>query len=457
MKSGLFWKLLIAFWLTFFGIAQGVWMLVQSLDTTPLSERLLAERVAPLLLDQLSDAIAQGGLEAAVKKEAEFTTDDQNRIEIFRPSASSPGLTDRVRTIAREVKDPNGVPIRVVYDYHVSALGPDWFRVPIEMLVLALIGGPIFGALVAWYLVTPIRRLRRGFERIAAGDLSVRISPDAGGRHDELADLVREFDVMAARLDQSIHARDRLLSDVSHELRSPLSRLQLAIGLAQQDPDRAATSLERIRYEGRRLDTVIRELLTLARAENGLPAEQGYFDIAGVVDSVIADARFEADATGVRIIHDTNGANESEELPALYGNAELIRWALENVVRNAVRYSTTGQTVAIRLKFEAETNQCVVEIMDQGPGAPEAALPTLFDPFVRGEESQGFGLGLAIAKRAVLAHGGTIEARNRSESGLSVRIVLPFTNTSHRGAITTFTATGHASTPMVKVGTAKTG
>jgi two-component system OmpR family sensor kinase len=188
----------------------------------------------------------------------------------------------------------------------------------------------------------------------------------------------------------------------------------------------------------------------LARTENGLPAEQGYFDIAGVVDSVIVDARFEADATGVRIIHDSHGANEIEELPALYGNAELIRRALENVVRNAVRYSTAGQTVAIRFNFEAETDHCIVEITDQGPGAPEVALPTLFDPFVRGEESQGFGLGLAIAKRAVLAHGGTIEARNRSESGLSVRIVLPVNTTSHRGAITSSTAIGRSPTQEQK-------
>jgi two-component system OmpR family sensor kinase len=152
----------------------------------------------------------------------------------------------------------------------------------------------------------------------------------------------------------------------------------------------------------------------------------------------------------VRIIRDSRGANEIEELPALYGNAELIRWALENVVRNALRYSTAGQTVAIRFNFEAETNHCIVEIMDQGPGAPEVALPTLFDPFVRGEESQGFGLGLAIAKRAVLAHGGTIEARNRSESGLSVRIVLPVTTTSHRAAITSLTATGRTPAPEQK-------
>jgi two-component system OmpR family sensor kinase len=233
--------------------------------------------------------------------------------------------------------------------------------------------------------------------------------------------------------------------------------LQLAIGLAQQNPDRLASSLERIRYEGRRLDSVIRELLTLARTEYGLPAEQGYFDIAGVVDSVIADTRFEAEGTGVRIIHDPHGGNEIEELPTLYGNAELIRWALENVVRNAVRYSTAGQTVAIRFNFEAQTNHCIVEITDQGPGAPETALPTLFDPFVRGEESQGFGLGLAIAKRAVLAQRRHHRARNRSESGPQRPHRAPVTTTSHRGVITSFTALGRTPAPMVDLGTAKTG
>jgi two-component system OmpR family sensor kinase len=431
MKSGLFWKLLLAFWLTFFAITQGIWLMVNVLNVTPVSERTLAERVAPLLLGQVSDAMTQGGLAAATAKRATFPADDQRRIDILPLLATRPANRDEDATVTRAARDPDGRAYEIGYRYRTNAGG--WLRMPLGMLVLGLIGGPLFGALVAWYFVLPIRRLQRGFERIATGDLSVRISPGSHSRHDELADLIRDFDVMAGRLDQSIRARDRLLSDVSHELRSPLSRLQLAIGLAQQDPDRLAASLERIRYEGRRLDSVIRELLTLTRTENGLPAEKGYFDIADVVHSVIADAQFEAESTGILIRFDRQPPVAGAETPTLFGNAELIRWAVENVVRNAMRFSTPGQTVSIRLAYEPQANRYLIEVKDEGPGAPEGALPTLFDPFVRGEEaSQGYGLGLAIAKRAVLAHGGEIEARNRSQSGLSVRIDLPVTGTGQR-------------------------
>jgi two-component system OmpR family sensor kinase len=433
MKSGLFWKLLLAFWLTFFAITQGIWLMVNVLNITPVSERTLAERVAPLLLSQVADSMAEGGIAAATATRATFLADDQRRIDILPLPVTRPATQAEDATVTRDAHDPDGHAYEIDYRYRGTAGG--WLRMPLGMLVLGLLGGPLFGALVAWYLVLPIRRLQRGFQRIATGDLSVRISPGSRSRHDELADLIRDFDVMAGQLDQSIRARDRLLSDVSHELRSPLSRLQLAIGLAQQDPDRLAASLERIRYEGRRLDSVIRELLTLTRTENGLPAENGYFDIADVVHNVITDAQFEAESTGILIRFDRQPPAAGEETPTLFGNAELVRWAVENVVRNAMRFSTPGQTVSIRLAYEAQAGRYIIEVKDEGPGAPEGVLPTLFDPFVRGEEaSTGYGLGLAIAKRAVLAHGGEIEARNRSQSGLSVRIVLPVAGTGQRPA-----------------------
>jgi two-component system OmpR family sensor kinase len=433
MKSGLFWKLLLAFWLTFFAITQGIWLMVNVLNITPVSERTLGERVAPLLLAQVSDALSGGGLDAATAMRATFPDDDQRRIDILPLPVSAHAAGAEDATVTRTVRDREGRAYEIDYHYISPMSGAGWLRMPLGMLVLGLIGGLLFGALVAWYLVLPIRRLQRGFERIASGDLSVRISPGSRSRHDELADLIRDFDVMAGRLDQSIRARDRLLSDVSHELRSPLSRLQLAIGLAQQDPDRLSASLERIRYEGRRLDSVIRELLTLTRTENDLPSEKGYFDIADVVHSVITDAQFEAESTGILIRFDRQAPLAGEETPALFGNAELVRWAVENVVRNAMRFSTPGQTVSIRLTYEPQASRFIIEVKDEGPGAPEGALPTLFDPFVRGEEaSPGYGLGLAIAKRAVLAHGGEIEARNRSQSGLSVRIDLPVTGTGQR-------------------------
>jgi two-component system OmpR family sensor kinase len=351
LKSGLFWKLLLAFWVAFFGITQLIWVLVI---------------VAP-------------------------------------PTVTPDELLDHYQGASRFLQ-----------------------TMPIEPMIVALFFGPIFGVVMAWYLVAPIRRLQQGFERLAAGDMSVRLAPGMGGRHDEIADLARDFDVMAAQLEQSIQARERLLHDVSHELRSPLSRLQLAIGLARQDPTRFKTSLDRIEYEGRRLDSVVRELLSLARAESGHSPGEDYFDLTALLRSVLADARFEADAAGVEIVSDVDDLVTDEDAPSLRGNTELVRWALDNVVRNALRFSTSGQSVHVTLAYDRAARRYEINVVDEGPGAPAFALPTLFEPFVRADETRpGFGLGLAVAKRAVAAQGGTIDASNRPGAGLGLRITLP--------------------------------
>jgi two-component system OmpR family sensor kinase len=249
-----------------------------------------------------------------------------------------------------------------------------------------------------------------------------------GRRRDEIADLARDFDQMAARLQQLIAARDQLLHDVSHELRSPLARLQVAIDLARQNPQRLATTLDRVDAESRRLDELVGELLTLSRVESGAPDFDDYFDLGELLRKVVADARFEAQASNVGIV-----ANIAEdmEMPALRGNAELMRRALENIVRNALHHSIGGQQVTVELACD---RGFTIRIADQGPGVPEQALETMFEPFVRigdgaaGKASSGFGLGLAIARRAVEAHGGTIRAENRQPKGLSVEIRLPLPN-----------------------------
>ncbi|EIZ80469.1 sensor histidine kinase [Novosphingobium sp. Rr 2-17] len=379
MKSGLFWKLLLAFGVAFFLLPQLFWALV----TLPPS--------------------------------------DSAQVEILSLSAPQAHLTGS-DVVERQARGPDGTMLRV--RYHQQGVRR-FLTIPLEPVALALIFGPIFGVILAWYLVAPIRRLRLGFERLAGGDLSVRLTPGMGKRHDEIADLARDFDVMAAQLEQSIQGREQLLHDVSHELRSPLSRLQLAIALARQDRSQVDTSLDRIEYEGRRLDSVVRELLSLARAESGHAPGDDYFDLTALLESVLADARFEADAAGVRIVSDMGHAGD-DTAPSLRGNTELIRWALDNVVRNALRFSTTGQSVHVKLGYDDEAKRYEIDIVDEGPGAPEKVIPTLFEPFVRAEETTaGFGLGLAVAKRAVTAHGGAIQASNRAGAGLGVHIALP--------------------------------
>jgi two-component system OmpR family sensor kinase len=228
---------------------------------------------------------------------------------------------------------------------------------------------------------------------------------------------------MAERLEHLVASRDRLLHDVSHELRSPLSRLQLSIALARQDIGRLPASLDRIEREAARLDQMVSELLTLARVESGLCGDE-YFDLAGVVQSVVSDAEFEARAGGVEIVAQPPACEG--DLPEVRGSSELIRRAIDNVVRNAVKFSSAGDQVSIDLSFDPRERLYRLAIADQGPGAPEAALTSLFDPFVKAhDQSVGFGLGLSIAQRALQAHGGAIAATNRVEGGLLMTIALP--------------------------------
>jgi two-component system OmpR family sensor kinase len=250
--------------------------------------------------------------------------------------------------------------------------------------------------------------------------LRVRLSENIGGRRDEVADLARDFDAMADRVEELIRAREQLINDVSHELRSPLTRLRLAIALARQRPERTAAALERVESEARRLDEIVDELLTLSRLESGVADHQGYFALSELLRKLIADASFERDCVQVKfeaMVGDAAASNSS-----IRGDAELIRRAVENVVRNAIRFSPATGTIAISVL--QQTGEARIKIEDEGPGVTPNELRTLFEPFVKGSGG-GFGLGLAIARRAVLAHGGSIFAENRKPTGLRVTIRLP--------------------------------
>lgn len=229
---------------------------------------------------------------------------------------------------------------------------------------------------------------------------------------------------MAERLQQLVAVRDQLLHDVSHELRSPLARLAQAIALLRQDPSHAAPSFERIETEVRRLDELVGELLSLARAESGESARDSYFDLPELIETVMANAAFEAEARGVLVKLRDVGGREG----IVRGNAELMRRALENIVRNAVYFTPEKGTVEVALVIDVAASCFIVTVSDEGPGVPAGKVEEMFDPFVRLDESserKGYGLGLAIARRAVLALGGSIEARNRAPTGLVVTVTLP--------------------------------
>ena len=309
-------------------------------------------------------------------------------------------------------------PGTLIHQLATAAVRP----MPAEYVVLSVLGGVTFSAILAWYLTYPIWRMRIGFSELAEGHFSTRLGLGLARRKDEISDLARDFDTMAERLEELVKARDRLLATVSHELRSPLARLQLAIGLARQLPDQVEGPLARIEMEAGRLEKLVDELLTLSRLESGISADDEYVDLAEILRVVAEDARFEATPAGVDVVLEI--APQAWDW-VVRGSGKLISHAFENVVRNALRFSPRGGRVEITLEDAAEFYQ--VQIMDQGSGASPEMLKTLFQPFVHGESGDGFGfgLGLAIAQRAIIAHGGSIAARNRVENGLIVCARLP--------------------------------
>jgi len=202
----------------------------------------------------------------------------------------------------------------------------------------------------------------------------------------------------------------------------PWRGLQLAIGLARQDPAKAEGSLDRISREAQRLDEMVGEILTLSKLESGVKHAEDYFDFADVVRLVTEDGKFEAAPQGVNVELRILPPGEDTEWIAL-GSGRLISHAVENIVRNALRFSKRGQTIGVILDRDT-TGQFRLTVNDEGPGVSDALMDSLFKPFVQGD-SHGFGLGLAIAERAITAHGGTIEAHNRTSGGLCVVVSLP--------------------------------
>ena len=278
---------------------------------------------------------------------------------------------------------------------------------------------------LAWYLTKPLRHLHWGVDRVADGRFDTRIRPHMGRRRDELVDLADRFDHMTEQLQQLTEARTRLFHDLSHELRSPLGRMRAAMGLIRQDPSEAGAMVERIDREIERLDGLVNELLTLHRLEAGASHQRNdHIDLIELLREIAEDAGFEAASTGRRLSLQATGRFVAQV------DGELLYRAFENVIRNAIKF--TGPDTAVEVSASVFTDEAgrrlKVSVSDRGPGASDALLKAMFDPFVRGDngtQGVGHGLGLAIARRAVRAHGGDIAAHRREGGGLVIDIELP--------------------------------
>jgi two-component system sensor histidine kinase CpxA len=314
---------------------------------------------------------------------------------------------------------------RYVLIAEMPSRSPSGFFHPIfHLLAMVLLGG-LFCYWLARYLTSPVTKLRAATRELARGNLSARVLPTLGGRRDELTFLAADFDEMAEKIQSLVDSQRRLLGDISHELRSPLARLNVALELARQRSGAEATSaLERIQREAEILNEMIGQLLALTRLESGAEQIRKHeIDLTALVHQIVQDAAFEARGRNRSV------TLESPERCPFIGNEQLLRSAIENVIRNAVQYTAEGTEVEVKLEC-SEPNGAVIIVRDHGAGVPESALTEIFRPFYRVDEARdreagGVGLGLAIAERAVKLHSGTAKAANVATGGLAVSIVLP--------------------------------
>lgn len=296
-------------------------------------------------------------------------------------------------------------------------------RLALQILVVFFSAG-LGCYLLARYLTTPLVSLRAATRRFAAGELSARVGTALGRRRDETTELAREFDRMAEHIEALLHGQQRLLGDISHELRSPLTRLNLALGVARREAgERATKAHDRIEREAERLNELIGQLLRLTELESGGQfTKHEPIQLAEMLTELVADAEFEA--------HNQNRAVRLlvTEPGTIQGDERLLRSAIENVVRNAIRHTAEGTAVEIALSRQAAS--FLITVRDHGLGVPEYSLSQLFRPFYRVDDARdrhsgGTGLGLSITERAIKLHGGTVTATNALDQGLIVSLRLP--------------------------------
>jgi two-component system, OmpR family, sensor histidine kinase CpxA len=298
-------------------------------------------------------------------------------------------------------------------------------RVILVPLILASLIGAIVCLLLAYYLASPIRRIRHAAIAYASGDLSHRVAPSMGSRRDEIVDLAIAMDDMAGHLDALLESKRSLLRDISHELRSPLARVQLALGLARQRCNASGEALDPIQHEVTRLNDLIGAILTFSRVDSGLqPIQHEYLELSMLIAEAAKSTQLECSPRNVQVEVETVSRGDYT------GSPMLLYSAIENVLRNAANYAPDNSKISVRLEEIVDANnehEYRIQISDQGHGVPEAMLTEIFRPFIRVEETfkGGMGLGLAISQRIVQACNGRIHAENVPEGGLRVSIHLP--------------------------------
>ncbi|MFA5632108.1 MAG: ATP-binding protein [Porticoccaceae bacterium] len=426
----LFWKIFLWFWLALallnLTVGWGVKLYLER--TNALDDRALQTQVMAIAM-----AFEQGNirktrhlLREATKENLRpvYVIDHQGQDVLGRSvprfllrNLDNPG--DDRRVYQAKVTLPNGTsyqvlaPRRPVLQDHFTA-PPLWLALSITLVISTLVC-----YWLANYLSSPIRLLSNATRQLAKGRLDVRTGKLK--RRDELADLARDFDQMADKIQQLLGAQKQLMQDISHELRSPLARLQVALALAMRDGDNRQVYYDRLATDLDRLETLIGQVLTLSRLDT-VNYEKEELDFSELVATILDNCRIEATHKGCKLAATlSSGIN-------IHGSPELLHRAVENVVRNAIKFTPHGEQIEVSLSRADGVVRIAVK--DRGPGIPEGSAASLFEPFVRLDEARqhktgGYGLGLAIAKKAVELHNGAIGAHNREGGGLEVSIQLP--------------------------------
>jgi len=459
----LFVKVFLWFWLTILALC-AFFIGSRVLGTRLLPPTELMATFVSRVAGEAAQAYETGGSQEFARFERSLVGDSNGQIYLIdalgkdvlsRPiPAESAGIVQAARGDGRVI-ERYGFRSRSVSYRFISASGRPYVlfvNIPLKFAALRDAGSgsgilficgvaamvTLFCLWLVYHFLAPIQGIQSAARRVASGDLNARAPVEISKRHDELASLALDFDAMVERTSLLVGSQRDLLSSVSHELRSPLARFNMSLGLLRrQFPPESDELLQRMERDVEKINVLLGQLLTFSRLESGLSSSQKErVDVSQLVHEVVADSDFEARGHGKSVRLDADNDIYVEK-----ADPETLRSAFENIIRNAIRFTAPNSAVQVLLRSDTEhvSPQAVLSVRDFGPGVPEDSLLQIFQPFFRVNPKSGAvmgnggtGLGLAIALEAIRLHGGTILAQNADPTGLEVKITLPTCNPAQR-------------------------
>jgi signal transduction histidine kinase len=450
----LFVKIFSWFWVTALVIIGIIFVGRRVMDSRPIDPSTMYASVASMVAAEAARAYESGGPAGFARfansiagghKSQVFLLDESNKDVLSRAIpretlrlASETGKDRLVtkyiplfeRVAVYKFVSTSGRPYTLVFSEHSAALN---FRGVLLSAGIPFLLGLLFVVTVlcfwlAYHIAAPIHSIQSAARRVAQGDLSARVPHAVSLRRDELAALAMDFDSMVERIETLIRTQRNLLTSVSHELRSPLTRLNVSLAMMRKHTSKEALDIcERMESDVARIDALIGQLLTLSRLEAGLSlGERENVNFTLLVQEVVADGNFEAQSQGKSVSLESASPVVLETADSL-----ALRSACENIVRNAIHFTRPGTEVNVALGIDdaASSRQVFLTVRDQGPGVPKDELQNIFSPFFRingpGRRREGNGLGLAIALEAIRLHHGSISASNLDPEGLEISVRLP--------------------------------